>query len=91
MVANVTIWNKMYKKWQETKDNTLLEYLTCSKSPDINQNYLKKTMEYEFIDKVSNRMYVNIVLLIIAKHARNDMVFQFTLNHMESIKFSSKK
>ena len=82
MIANYTIWLEVYRKWNRTEDNTLLEYLTCSTNPQIIEIYLK-IIEHEITYKSKNGIFVNIFLLIIAKHAENDIVLQSVLQKLE--------
>ncbi|XP_012232595.2 aminopeptidase Ey-like isoform X1 [Linepithema humile] len=94
MSANYTIWNHTWEKWTTSSDNIILDYLTCCKDPLIITSYLNQTLrlteEYKYLIAVqNNNVYqvniVNIVLLSVAKHVRNFLVFDFILDGLESM------
>jgi len=91
MAANYSIWDKVWQKWEKTFDNTFLEYLTCSTDSNITRNYLRLTMENKFRVRIlDNKKHANIVLLIIAKHAKHDEVLYFIFQNLKSFEFNIK-
>nr|XP_012225892.1 PREDICTED: thyrotropin-releasing hormone-degrading ectoenzyme-like [Linepithema humile] len=81
--ANNTIWYNVFKKWTETYKHTILEYLTCCTDPTLIQVYLS-ALKNEFFKKIDRNKHVQIYLLIIAKHAENDIAFNFVLQHLNT-------
>jgi len=70
-------------------DILLLEHLTCSTNPESIRNYFRLTMQLEFHIRIpDNKKRATIVLLIIAKHAKNDEMLEYIF---ESFKFNIKK
>nr|XP_012220638.1 PREDICTED: aminopeptidase N-like [Linepithema humile]XP_012220639.1 PREDICTED: aminopeptidase N-like [Linepithema humile] len=91
MTANDTIWSNIWSRWTSTLDNRLLKYLTCSENSYIISNFLKLTMQNEFIIKVPSNTRINIFFLIVAKHAKVGSVLTFILEHFENVTFSSNR
>nr|XP_012221839.1 PREDICTED: thyrotropin-releasing hormone-degrading ectoenzyme-like [Linepithema humile] len=92
MTANNSIWLMVFHEWNATSDNTILEYLTCSTNPDVIKSYLSLVKSNVSYLRVTNsKMNINIILLIIAKHARNDIVLDYILNHLEFFDLSGKR
>ncbi|XP_012224152.2 thyrotropin-releasing hormone-degrading ectoenzyme-like isoform X2 [Linepithema humile] len=92
MKSDYNNWFKVWNKWKNTSDNTFLEYLTCSPDPTIIKTYLTFIKSDEFyLNVTDSKTNANIVLLIIAKHAKNNIVLTDIFEYFESIKFSSKQ
>ncbi|XP_067209692.1 aminopeptidase N-like [Linepithema humile] len=92
MSADMNTWVMVFQQWNTTFDNTILDYLTCSTNPDIIKFYLQLVKSDVFYLKVTNsKISVNIILLIIAKHARNDTVLDYIFNHLEFFDLSGKR
>ncbi|XP_067212157.1 aminopeptidase Q-like isoform X2 [Linepithema humile] len=81
MLANYTLWNHIREKWT-TSDNRILDYLTCCKNSSIIILYLKQllglTKEYKYFIQERDKR-VNIIVLTVAKHVRDLIVFEFIL------------
>nr|XP_012232602.1 PREDICTED: aminopeptidase N-like [Linepithema humile]XP_012232603.1 PREDICTED: aminopeptidase N-like [Linepithema humile]XP_012232604.1 PREDICTED: aminopeptidase N-like [Linepithema humile] len=81
MLANYTLWNHIREKWT-TSDNRILDYLTCCKNSSIIILYLKQslglTIEYKYFIQERDKR-VDIVVLTVAKHVRDLIVFEFIL------------
>lgn len=86
-MADNNIWLKVYAQWNET--NNITEYLTCSEDQLIISNYLMMIIRNEFSVKSNVRAY--LILLIIAKHAKNNAIFQYILQHIDSIEFTNNR
>ncbi|XP_067216466.1 aminopeptidase N-like isoform X2 [Linepithema humile] len=82
--ANNTIWYDVFKKWIETYKHTILEYLTCCTNPTLIRGYLSVLTENEFFKRIDRNKHVQIYLLIIAKHAENDIAFNFVLQRLNT-------
>jgi len=89
MAAKYSTWHELWRTWEKTSNNTFLEYLTCSTDPVTNQSYLRLTIQYEFwhLRVPDNKKRAHIVLLIVAKHAKNDVVLELIF---EFLKFNIK-
>ncbi|XP_012232605.1 aminopeptidase N-like isoform X3 [Linepithema humile] len=81
MLANYTIWNHIREK-RTTFDNRILDYLTCCKNSSIIILYLKQslglTKKYKYFIQERDKR-VNIIVLTVAKHVRDLIVFEFIL------------
>jgi len=85
-----------FSKWKYILNNTLSEYLSCSESPYIIIDYLNAIVDNNETIKCDLRnldcQYVEMeddaisFLFIVAKHAKNDTVFEYILNKFEKIK-----
>jgi hypothetical protein len=92
MAANYSIWDKVWNKWMITSDNTFLDYLTCSTDPNIIRNYLRLTKKDEHWRVSDNKKHIHIILLIVAKHAKNDVELESIFEFIEfELKFGLKK
>jgi len=90
MTANDTVWRKVFNKWNETKDDTFLEYLLCPQNVSIATMYLMMLMKNEMGLKDNKRAYL---ILVIVSHisVQNNKGMDFILEHLRSIEFSVRK
>jgi len=89
MGASYSVWLNVYEKFNKTRHNTLLQYLVCSEDLIIIWNYLLRIRENIFRLKRNERAY--IMLLIVARHAKNKIMLQDILEVLKDFEFSSKK
>lgn len=85
MLANHKIWWKVWNKYKITFDNSLLEYLTCSTDVKIIEIYFTIMMEHLKMENNRDINYVNIILLMIAKHAKKDAVLNYILKSFSEL------
>jgi len=90
--SNVT-WQTVFNMWINESDDKLMEFLTCSVSPKIIQNYLNITINpaKDCIKQCKNanmltKEHINRFFLIVTKHARNIIILDYILNNLEKIK-----
>jgi len=92
--SNVT-WQKVFNMWIEESDDKLMEFLTCSVSPNIINNYLKVGESNTAKDvcrkncknvNMLTKDHINRFFLIITKHARNKIIFKYIIINFEKIK-----
>jgi len=85
----------VFNIWKKTSDNTLLEFLSCSVSPYIVPNYLKKirqtstcTFDTLICKNANIRVNGRIIsfLLTIAKNADNNKILQYIFDNFDNIK-----
>lgn len=81
MQANFSIWDDVWTEWEQTSNNKFLEYLACCEDHDIIFNYLTQIRKNDSRVNVQYATRVNVFLLIVAKHAKNDKIFNYILNN----------
>ncbi|XP_028045964.1 aminopeptidase N [Monomorium pharaonis] len=82
MLADDIFWNKMFNlKDTKVLDNTFLEYLACPKNHNIIIIYLRRLNEGYFTEQ----QHIIIFHTIIARHAKNDLVFNYILTNLKYI------
>lgn len=91
MVADHTTWSKVLNLWKQTRDNKILEYLTCTNNSDIIFSYLSQTMkEHDHTNNIMKSFQpterISIFFSIIARHAKNDEIFEYILTNFNAIK-----
>lgn len=94
MEASSHTWYEVmwWHRWNVTYDNAYLEYLTCSTNYLIIIKYLSMLVAEKYYAEVTKKETIaNIVLLIIAKHAKNNKVFDYIFENFLKFEFSSKK
>ncbi|XP_012230276.2 aminopeptidase N-like isoform X2 [Linepithema humile] len=94
MSANYTIWNYTFQKWETTSDNRILDYLTCCNDFSIIITYLNQTIGLTDKSIIKEQdIRVNIVLLTVAKHIKNNVVLNFILKCLKNkeLKFSRNR
>jgi hypothetical protein len=83
-MANYTTWLKMMSLYEKTHDSMLLESLTCSENHDIIIKYLDLIATERSI--FSDKIHYFVFHIIIMKHARNKLVLDYILKHLERLK-----
>nr|XP_012230276.1 PREDICTED: aminopeptidase N-like isoform X2 [Linepithema humile] len=94
MSANYTIWNHTFQRWETTSDNRILDYLTCCNDFSIIITYLNQTIGLTDKSIIKEQdIRVNIVLLTVAKHIKNNVVLNFILKCLKNkeLKFSRNR
>lgn len=88
-----SIWWNIFDEWVNKGDSKLLEYLSCSESPDIIRNYFNiianksnncgsrdcKNVRMQPIDRVNSFLHT------VAKHAKNDELLEYILRNFTEI------
>jgi len=78
--------------WTKISDDKLMEFLTCIASPNIIHNYLNLENTYAYmciICKLPSKQIKDHIIrffLIVAKHARNKITFNYIIKNFEKIK-----
>jgi len=103
MAANYSTWGKV---WSETfailrrfiPSDIFLEYSTCTTDSDIIQDIIRSVLYYEQrghghpqFGYKRNKNFAKIILLITAKHAKNDTVLQFIFERLTAFDFHMEK
>nr|XP_012235164.1 PREDICTED: thyrotropin-releasing hormone-degrading ectoenzyme-like [Linepithema humile] len=92
MTANPLTWDKVLIKWERTSDDAFLDYLTCFTNPDTYRIYLDIIINERVHYNVKNsKTSAKNVLLIVAKHARNDDVLKYIFDNIRLFEFSINK
>jgi len=78
MEANASTWNKLMDTYFVDQDKTILEYLTCSKDPNILINFINISVTNDLIVK----NYQDIISNIISKHSDNDALLDYMLANL---------
>ncbi|XP_067216546.1 thyrotropin-releasing hormone-degrading ectoenzyme-like isoform X2 [Linepithema humile] len=81
MSADHKIMYEIYTKWAEIRDNQLLEYLTCNRKPEMISAYLTLNSKDNYLLHHRNTR-AHIILLTVAKHARNNIICDFVLQNL---------
>jgi len=84
-------WWKVYYLGKEKFKTKFLKFLACPENSEFIKDYLNlikndSTTSVKFLKDFSDQDYINYFLLTIAKHARNPVVLNFTLQNLENIK-----
>ncbi|XP_029172398.1 aminopeptidase N-like, partial [Nylanderia fulva] len=80
---NEIFWQSVYYIGWKKKDTKFLEYLACPEDTDVITNYLR------YIHKSTEQEYqylCNSFLYIITKHAKNQIILKYILDHFNDIK-----
>nr|XP_012227733.1 PREDICTED: thyrotropin-releasing hormone-degrading ectoenzyme-like isoform X1 [Linepithema humile] len=77
MSANGSIWWKVLSKSMDTFDNTFSKYLTCSTNINIIRIFVTQILQNMVQLNQLDKNRVNIFLLIIVKHAKNQAVLEY--------------
>jgi len=90
------IWWSIFDIWTVTSNNTLLEFLSCSRSFHIVRDYLNTIVNTNCIynQDISRCKYANIpvkervnsFLLIVAKNVENSMILKYILDNFDNVK-----
>jgi len=80
ILANNETWNEMLNK--TVLDNKLLEFLACSENHTIIISYINRLISGYFTDV---RHRIAIFHSIIARHAKNNLVFDHILQNFANI------
>jgi len=90
--SNVT-WQIVFNMWIEEADDKLIEFLTCSVSPNILINYLNiiNNPAKDCIKQCKNanmliKEHINRFFLIVAKRTRNMIILDYILRNFEKLK-----
>jgi len=90
MIASFETWLKTLNLWEKTRDNKILHYLTCTNNSDIIFSYLSQTMKEHNFKNITRLFHaterISIFYSIIAKHARNNEIFEYMLYNINEIK-----
>jgi len=96
-MSDENMWLQTFSEWKNMLNNTLLEYLSCSKSPSVIMDYLDAIIDNSSIkcdleDLDCRKVEIHDAdraisfLLIVARHAKNDTLLEHFLNLFEEIK-----
>jgi len=90
MIASFETWLKTLNLWEETRDNKILDYLTCTNNSHIIFSYLLHTMKEHDFESIT-RLFraterISIFFSIVAKHARNNEILEYILINFKAIK-----
>lgn len=90
MIARFETWLKILNLWKKTRDNKILDYLTCTNNSEIIFSYLSRTMnEHDFKNTTilfQATEHISIFFSIVAKHARNNKILEYILINFNAIK-----
>lgn len=86
--ANVTIWNKMFKKYQDDKSEDTLIYLACSESSSILKNFLNKTISDDSVipEKHVLSVFKSVCLYPTGDDKRINLCLKFIDHKFDKIK-----
>ncbi|XP_011861657.1 PREDICTED: thyrotropin-releasing hormone-degrading ectoenzyme-like isoform X2 [Vollenhovia emeryi] len=80
------IWWDVLNLWIKSRDNKLLEYLSCNGNSSIIINYLRfDTIVKGRIFNVQPNDYVNSFLPTVAKHAKDDVILEYMLQNFSKL------
>ncbi|XP_025265823.1 aminopeptidase N-like [Camponotus floridanus] len=84
--ANNNTWMKVYYMYKEEFNNDVLKFLACSQNNYIIRSYIRM-MRSNFISKIATVLdLINTFTSIVARHAKNDTIFDFIIKDLWLIK-----
>jgi len=86
-----SLWWEIYHHGKQKFRIKFLKFLACTEDSQFIKDYLNlikndSTTSIMFLKDFSDQDYINYFLLTIAKHAKNPVVLDFTLQNLENIK-----
>jgi len=86
-------WQTVFNMSIKESDDKLIEFLTCSVSPNIIRNYLNVTNNpaKDCIKQCKNakmltKEHINRFFFTVAKHAKNQIILSYIIENFEKIK-----
>ncbi|XP_067212668.1 aminopeptidase Q-like isoform X2 [Linepithema humile] len=78
-------WEKKWNEWLPA-DNGILEFFICFRNSQIFVQYWSHIKTKTFFRHVQVNKHANVFLLMIARHASNNIAFKYILEQFENIK-----
>ncbi|KAL6260339.1 hypothetical protein P5V15_007870 [Pogonomyrmex californicus] len=82
--ANQNTWNKVFELYQHNRKQIFLNYLACSEKPEIINNYLNIIASNTSL--FDNALHYSVFKTILKWHVTNNLVFEYILTNLETIK-----
>lgn len=83
-ISPMSIWQKVLKEYNRTKEEQYLEHLTCAENPRVIIEYIDKLSSYDIQIRENKRS--QIIESILRKHGSKNTVLEYVLRSYEQIR-----